>query len=153
MSGSDKETMTMSNARTDEQRRIMEQIQKDGVCPFCREHFEKYHPKPILRESPHWIVAENGFPYKGTRIHMLFVYKKHINSISEVSAEGFLELLEHIKWVNEEYCIQGGALIWRYGDPQYNGSSVHHLHAQIVSGEIDSPSSEPIRVKVGFKKK
>ena len=47
------------NARTEEQKTLMAKIEEDGVCPFCAEHFKKYHPKPILKETDYWFVTEN----------------------------------------------------------------------------------------------
>jgi len=40
-------------------------------------------------------------------------------------------------------------LFMRFGDTHYNGSSVEHLHAQLLQGDVDAPGHEPVRVKLG----
>ena len=63
--------INVENSTREEQLLVMKQIQKDGVCPFCREHFETYHTKPILFETNHWVVTENAWPYPDTKHHFL----------------------------------------------------------------------------------
>lgn len=137
------------NARVESQQKVMEQIARDGVCPFCKEHLGKYHEKPITHTGKWWVVTENMFPYKDTRVHLLFIHKEHITTISEVTPSAMKELFHFINAVVMEYDIQGGTFLWRFGDTKYNGSSVHHLHAQLVVGDIDDPNHTPVRVKIG----
>lgn len=138
------------NARTPEQRELMEKIENDGVCPFCAEHFKTYHPKPILKETDYWFVSTNMSPYEGTKHHFLFVYKPaHITFPSEASPEAHADLFRSIEQVISEYAIEGGSFFMRFGDTRYNGSSVEHLHAHIIVGNIDDPNHEPVRVKLG----
>lgn len=142
------------NVRTKEQKELMAQIEKDGVCPFCAEYFRKYHPKPILKETDWWFVTENMSPYAGTKMHFLFVYKPtHISSPENINPEGTQDLFTLMNWVIQEYNIGGGAFFMRFGDTSYNGSSVEHLHAQLVVGEKEGDDVEALRVKLGWKKK
>ena len=67
MTDTNKSGLQMSNARTPEQVALMQKIIDDGVCPFCAEHFKKYHPKPVLKETEYWFFTENMSPYKGTK--------------------------------------------------------------------------------------
>lgn len=140
------------NARTDEQKKLMTKIEEDGVCPFCAEHFRRYHPKPILRENDYWFVTENMSPYEGSKMHFLFVYKPvHATHIEDISPESFADLLKHIQWVTATYGIEGGSFFVRFGNMQYNGSSVAHIHAQLIVGEKQSEGREAMRVKLGWK--
>lgn len=142
------------NARTKEQKELMAKIEADGVCSFCAEHFKTYHPKPIFKETDFWFVTENMSPYEGTVHHFLFVYKPaHVSTLAEVALGAFEDLRECINWVNAKYAIKGGAYFMRFGDTRYNGSSVEHLHAQLVTGVIDDGDVDGIKVKLGFKKK
>ena len=142
------------NARTEEQKRVMAQIEADGVCPFCAEHFTTYHPKPILKETDFWFVTENMSPYDGTRLHFIFVYKpSHIISPKEMVPGALDDLLNCINWIVDENSVPGGSFFMRFGDPTYTGGSVDHLHAQFIVGEQESGQTEPIRVKLGHKKK
>lgn len=139
------------NARTPEQRELMAQIESDGVCPFCKEYFTKYHPKPILHETNNWFVTENMSPYEGTRAHILFVYKlSHITRPEELSDAAKLDLFSLVELVSKELEIVGGSLFMRFGDVHYNGSSVEHLHAQLLTGGPESDDVERIRVKLGY---
>ncbi len=147
---SDHSFLDISNARTDEQKVLMEQIQKDGVCPFCFEHFTKYHPKPILKETTHWFFTENMSPYAGTKHHFIFVYKlAHIRDIKDLSPEACTDLFTLVSWATNTYNIPGGSFFMRFGESKYTGSSVAHLHAHLLMGDIDAPGHEPVRVKLG----
>jgi diadenosine tetraphosphate (Ap4A) HIT family hydrolase len=139
-------------ARTREQKELMAQIEADGVCPFCAEHFRKYHPKPILKETDYWFVTENMSPYEGTSHHFLFVYKpSHVNALSLVSSEAGQDLFMLLSWVTETYSILGGSFFMRFGDMNWNGSSVEHLHAQLIVGKAKDDTAEALRVKLGWK--
>ena len=127
-----KDFINVKEVRVDEQRAIMEQIVKDGVCPFCMENFTRYHKQPILRDGERWILTPSQWPYENTKHHFLAVSKKHIERIEELQAEDITELLEHFKWANKEYEFPGGAFFMRFGNMKYNGSSVAHLHAQLL---------------------
>lgn len=141
-----------SEARTEEQKALMQKIERDGVCPFCKEYFPAYHPKPILKETDYWFVTTNMSPYEGTRHHFLLVYKpEHITSPDQISGEAQRELFTHISSLNKEYKITGGAFFMRYGDTSYTGSSVEHLHAHVISGVKKSEDTEGIHVKLGNK--
>ena len=42
--------------------------------------------------------------------------------------------LDHIKWANKKFKIPGASFIMRFGDHNYTGATITHLHAHIVSG-------------------
>lgn len=138
------------NARTPEQKELMEKIEQDGVCPFCAEYFKKYHPKPIFKETDYWFFTENMSPYEGTKHHFIFVYKPaHATSLSDIPSEAFADLHQLMTEAVAEYKIPGGSFFMRFGDQKYNGSSVAHLHAQLLMGDADAPGHEKVRVKLG----
>ena len=153
MTGFSKAGLDHNEARTAEQKELMEKIEKDGVCPFCQEHFRTYHPKPIIKETNSWFFTENMSPYEGTTKHFIFVYKDaHVISPSEITKESRFELFELINWAIGEYDIIGGSFFMRFGEGGYNGSSVEHLHAQLIVGEKKSENTEGLKVKLGYKK-
>jgi diadenosine tetraphosphate (Ap4A) HIT family hydrolase len=124
----------------------------DGVCPFCAEHFKKYHPKPILKETDYWFLTENMSPYEGAAQHFLFVYKPaHINTFGEVDVMAAQDLFALLTWVTETYRIEGGSFFMRFGNMAWNGSSVEHLHAQLIVGKKKDATAEALRVKLGWK--
>lgn len=132
------------------QKEQYEQILRDGVCPFCRENFEKYHKNKILRENEAWLVTQNDHPYTGAKYHFLFVYtKKHILSPDEMSLNDWKLLFELVNWINQEFKIESGSLVMRYGQ-EGNGSSVRHLHAHVIIGQSTKPTENKLKVKVGY---
>lgn len=140
------------NARTEEQKKLMAQIEHDGVCPFCAEHFTTYHPKPILKDTDYWFVTENMSPYEGTSLHLLFVYKpSHITKPEEMKIGALEDLFSLMTWATATFEILGGSFFMRFGDTRFNGSSVEHLHAHLISGGQNSDTAEAIRVKLGWK--
>lgn len=140
--------VNIRSARTAEQKAIMEQIVKDGVCPFCIKHLRKYHSQPILKEGVYWILTENAFPYEDTRVHLMFIYKRHLTRLP-TRAEPLQELTRFIAWAEKKYSIRGGSLLCRFGETKYNGASVDHLHLHLIVGDVDNPEHKPVRVKVG----
>jgi len=143
-----------NEARTDEQKELMAQIEADGVCPFCAENFVKYHPKPILKETDYWFVTENMSPYEGTEHHYLFVYKpERTNNITDVPAEASADLFRLASEMITEYNLPGGGFFMRFGEGGYNGSSVEHLHAHLIVGQQKSDETEGLKVKLGYKPK
>jgi len=140
------------SARTEEQKKLMAQIEKDGVCPFCAEHFKKYHPKPIIKETDYWFLTTNMSPYEGTKHHFLFVYKPaHINTFNAITSEAAQDLFALLAWVTKTYAVEGGSFFMRFGDTQYTGGSVAHLHAQLIAGQKQSDNTEALKVKLGWK--
>ena len=146
--------MDYKHAREKEQIQIMEKAQQKGHCPFCWEKLEKYHPNPILKKGSWWWVSENGWPYIGTKLHLIFFYKEHVSNISDIKPEAFKELQLLTTWVEEKFKIKGGALFIRFGDMSYTGSSIQHVHAQLIVGNSKrNTDSEALNVKLGYKKK
>lgn len=153
MSGFSKAGLNHEEARTPEQKKLMAQIEADGVCPFCEVHFRRYHPKPILKETDSWFFTENMSPYEGTTKHFLFVYKNaHVTSPTEITKESRSELFELIDSAITEYEIEGGSFFMRFGEGGFNGSSVEHLHAQLIVGVKKAEDTGSLKVKLGYKK-
>ena len=148
----DKKFVLVEHARGEEQKRIMEQIQTDGVCPFCAENFEKYHTEPILKTTGNWIVTTNFSPYEGSIYHFLFVYKPdHIDKPSDMLPAAKIELFDLVEELTTEYQLAGGSILMRFGDGNINGSSVGHLHAHLVVGDSKDNGGDSLKVKLGYK--
>jgi diadenosine tetraphosphate (Ap4A) HIT family hydrolase len=116
--------------------KVIEQIAKDGVCPFCPENLAKYHKLPVT-EKKHWLVTDNMYPYKPSNYHRLLIHKAHIEHISELSPEAWAELSEIIREESKRANIAGGTFVMRFGDTKYTGASVTHLHANLVQSNPD----------------
>lgn len=139
----------IENSRYDDQRQVMEQIVAAGHCPFCLENLRQYHKQPFIKETPHWIVTHNQWPYQHTKYHFLLILKSHKENLSELDAEEGAELFEILKWLDENYDLPGGGLAMRFGDTDYSAGTVKHLHAQFIIPDIDDPDFKPTRFKIG----
>jgi diadenosine tetraphosphate (Ap4A) HIT family hydrolase len=142
----------IDQSRLPHQKVVMEKILEDGVCPFCPDHLLKYHKEPILKDGKFWILTKNQWPYENTKHHFLAIHKDHINHLSELTPEAGLELIEFFTWVSKEYNLPGGAMAMRFGsNPDHGnyGSSVLHLHAHLIEADLQNPSGEPVKFKIG----
>jgi len=128
---------------------VIQKIVKDDVCPFCSEYLKKYHKKPIIKTGRFWILTENMYPYTGARHHLLLIHKKHIETIADVSAQAWSELLKLVRREMKKRRIGGGTFYLRFGDTAYTGASVAHLHANLLSLDIRRKNRKPIFTRVG----
>jgi len=146
-------TVDVAEYHDEDQRQVMEQIVKDGVCPFCSSHLTKYHREPVLWENDDWLVTKNDYPYEGTSHHLLIICKYHVTKLSKLDPNAWIAFGEASNWIIKHHKIKGGSLLMRFGDIRFNGSSVRHLHAHIIVGQAKSKKTESLKVKVGNKKR
>jgi len=142
-----KQYVVVKHARSDEQRLVLEQINTDGVCPFCPENLSHYHRQPILIEGKHWVVTKNQWPYANTSLQLLVITKRHIEHISELTAQEWVDLGEVVARASLEFKIDSGAMCMRFGEPGLSSASVTHLHAQIIVS--DPKALESVKFKIG----
>ncbi|OHA84535.1 MAG: hypothetical protein A2591_04165 [Candidatus Yonathbacteria bacterium RIFOXYD1_FULL_52_36] len=149
--------VNLSHTRGDEQTNVYHRIAEGGFCPFCWENFQKNHKKPLLIQTEWWIATENQWPYQGSTLHMLFVYRDHVDDPTKVAPDAWSEFYQHIlPAIMKRYHINGGGIYMRFGNTNITGSSVAHFHANlIVGGEmIEQPTSEDwLTVALGYKHK
>ena len=132
-----------------EYEKVIDTIEKKGCCPFCPEDF-KYHKNPILKKQGSWIITENSWPYKNTRYHFLLINQPHKEKFGEILQEDFESLRKLINWAIRKYKLQGGALAMRFGNTDYTGATVSHLHAHLIYPEVDkSKKSKTVNFPVG----
>lgn len=141
--------LDIDNSRVPEQVAVMEQIIESGECPFCMEALKKYHRTPILKETKHWVFTRNAWPYENTREHFLLILKTHKETLSELTAEEGADYFELVAWAETEFALPGGGLAMRFGDTNYSAGTVKHLHAQLIVPDIEKPSFQPVRFKIG----
>ncbi len=138
-----------SNARPGVYDSVIKDIAKKKVCPFCPEELANYHKNPILAEEKHWLATDSMYPYKGAKTHILFIHKKHLAHMSELSPEAWAELHALAGKIGKEKGVTGGTLLMRFGDTKYTGASVTHLHAHLISSGPGEPGAEPVLARVG----
>jgi len=151
MTDTENNLVNLKNVRSDEQRKIMEQIVTDNVCPFCPEYLNRYHKNPILTEGKYWLITDNQWPYKNTKHQLLAIYKTHKEHLSELDPESGKELFELFGKISKERNMSGGAVTLRFGSSPYGnyGSTVKHIHAHLIEPDLQNEEREAIKFKIG----
>ncbi|MEK7109184.1 MAG: HIT domain-containing protein [Patescibacteria group bacterium] len=110
---------------------IINSIASIGHCPFCPENF-KYHKKPALKKMGGWFITESRWPYKNSQKHFLIISTKHHETLGELKAADMRTILSLATWAVKRYKIKGGGLTMRFGDSDFTGATVSHLHAHLI---------------------
>jgi len=132
-----------------EYEKVIDSIEKSGLCPFCQENF-KYHKRSILKELGDWFLTENSWPYKDTSCHFIIICKNHKENFSDLSTKDFEDVKELVNFAIKKYNIKGGALALRFGDTDYTGATVCHLHFHLISPELDEQNkSKTVHFPIG----
>ena len=145
--------LNLSHARTGAQRTQMEEIIKEGICPFCEEHLRRTHAAPVEWRGKYWSITKNDYPYEGTTHHYLAITREHLTDIRELSDASSAELMRHFKKIAKLKKIKGGTVVMRFGDTNRTTATIEHLHAHIIAGGRESKAADKIKVSVGYKKK
>ncbi|HCU70689.1 MAG TPA: hypothetical protein DIC35_02955 [Candidatus Moranbacteria bacterium] len=130
---------TIMRTRTAEQYQLMQETVRKGICPFCQPEGWK---NPPIREGKYWILKFNDFPYKHHRHHLVLVFRKHgnENDVMPISPEAWAEFGEMFQWTITEFGMRGGGLAMRFGHPDFNASTIRHLHAHIQEPDLTGPA-------------
>lgn len=136
--GADNRFINLSTVRRDDQRAVMQEIQKQGHCPFCREHLGKYHTNPLLKEGEFWLLTENQWPYEKIKHQLLAIYKTHIEHLTEMDPAAGSELIAMFAEEARQRKIVGGGVAIRFGSSQDGnyGSTVLHIHAHLIEPDL-----------------
>ncbi len=153
--------ITLSTVRRDDQRAVMDEINKQGHCPFCRENLETYHKNPIIKEGEFWVLTDNQWPYENIKHQLLAVYKTHIEHIKDIDLRAGEELFAMFAEEAKKRNIPGGGIAMRFGSSELGnyGSTVLHLHAHLIEPDLEAltKTAEAWRFKFGqpsnYKKK
>lgn len=131
-----KKFVNLKNAKSKEYKKVIAEISTTGKCPFCPENF-KYHKKPIYKRKNNWFLTNNSWPYKNTENHLIILGDVHKENFAELTKKDFESVTFLVNWAIEKWKIKGGALTIRFGDTDYTGATVSHLHFHIISPKID----------------
>lgn len=135
-------------ARSETQRRQMQELGNRGVCAFCMENIATEQREPIELETNHWVVKKNDYPYKGTATHLLLIPKIHVTTFAKLTQDAQADFGATISKIEDKWQLVSYALGMRSGNMHRNGGSVAHLHAHIVVGDVDDPDHEIVRFKM-----
>ncbi|MGB2712421.1 MAG: HIT domain-containing protein [Conexibacter sp.] len=133
-------------ARSEQQRRYMEELEAAGVCVFCAEHVATHHREPIEQTGEHWYVTKNDYPYLGTRAHYLIVPHLHVASFDALPDAAGAELWALKRQLKAQLEPLATATVERSGDMRYNGGSVAHFHIHFVA--LDDAPARTVRFRV-----
>jgi ATP adenylyltransferase len=114
---------------------VIKKIAEQKVCPFCPDQLKNFHKNPILIDGNFWLTTDNMYPYPNTKNHIIFIHKTHIENVNEISAPAWQELHSQITEISAKRNIAGGSVLLRFGDTDYTGASVTHLHAHIIQSD------------------
>ena len=146
----EKKFVNTKNARKGEYENIIKQIATTGKCPFCKENF-KYHKKPIYKKIGKWFLTNNSWPYKNAKHHLLILGYDHKENFSQLTNKDLESVAYLTRWAIKKWKIKGGGLTMRFGDTDYTGASVSHIHFHIISPEIDKKTkvSKSVNFPIG----
>jgi len=133
--------INLVNTRGEDQKNVMEKINREGHCPFCSENLAKYHKNPIIKDGKYWLLTENQWPYDKIKHQLLAIYKIHIEHISEMDSAAGAELIELFKEESFKRKIIGGGIAIRFGtNPEKGnyGSTVAHIHAHLIEPDLEA---------------
>lgn len=131
----------------------MEDLERRQVCFFCHKHFKNERPGATEFETKYWYVTKNKYPYKHTKLHLLFVAKEHVNSVAGLSPAARKDIGEVIAEIEKRYKLTSYGQFMRAGDFRYNGGTVFHLHGHVIVADHQHPEFQKIKVKLGSRPK
>lgn len=134
------------NSRTAEQLSQMQALADAGVCLFCPDQGGR--DLPVVQRLPLWTVITNRFPYRGTKLHLLLVPDEHVADLVDLSAPAQAAFWTALAWARSEYGLTFYSLAVRNGDPRFTGATIRHLHVHLLTGDVENPDHEPVRVKL-----
>lgn len=150
-----KKLQDFHHARHPDQLRKMKEIAERGICHLCPKYLEEYHDYPIEKIGRYWAITKNDYPYQGANLHYLFIHRKHIEHITQITAQAWTELTIHFKWLANKYNLPGGGFFIRFGDSRYTGATASHLHGHLLIGvqRKGKEKQKIINVPLGYQKK
>lgn len=119
------------NARGQEQLDIMLDMEAQDKDPMSLEYIDQ----EILFQTEYWHVSNNRFPYEGAEKQFLIVAMGPVYKLEDVSPEMWLDLQKVWRRLIDEYCLEGGALVFRFGDFARSGASLTRVHCHIIQPE------------------
>jgi diadenosine tetraphosphate (Ap4A) HIT family hydrolase len=137
----------LKNARTEEQFKKMQSLEREGQCNFCQDYSGEYKLKTPVVRTNFCRASENMTPYENSRYHFLIIFNRCIEKRSELTKEEWLDLNEVCTILEEVFKMPGSSLLVRSGNWDYTGSSVSHLHAHLIMGSGDA--NKKVKARVG----
>ena len=135
----------VGNARNGEQADRMRELEAAGVCVFCPG--ARDDPDVVLEERD-WVVRHNAYPYRGTRLHLLVVPRRHVADLLDLTDAELAGFWTVGRTLRARFDLGFYGLGARCGDCRYTGGTIAHVHVHLVVGDVDDPAHEPVRLKL-----
>ncbi|MBQ6436504.1 HIT domain-containing protein [bacterium] len=143
--------LDIDNARYPDQIATMKQSLANHESPFLPENLAKYHKLPIIKKGKYWYVTANQWPYQHTKVHFLIIANQYWTKLTDITPEASAEVITLAQWLQKKYHVPGGALCIRFGNSDYSGATIDHLHWQYIVPDIEDPDYDRVRFTVGKK--
>jgi ATP adenylyltransferase len=137
----------LENYRTAEQLADMRELEARGLCLFCPDGLREHNRQRVLRETRHWTITPNEFPYPGTALHLLLVPHQHVGDLVDLDPEAQADFFTALRWVRDHYELTHYGLGVRNGDCRYTGATIRHVHAHVLVGDPATQPEVPVRMR------
>ncbi len=144
--------LDLDNARHEDQKAKMTEYIKNGVSPFLPDQIEKDGHQKILKQGEYWYITTNRWPYSHTKFHYLIISNQYWTSLDQITPAASAELIPLVQWLAHHLHVTGGALCLRFGNTNYSGGTIDHLHWQFVVPDITAQDYERVSFAIGKKR-
>ena len=122
-----------------------EAIERSGICCFCAPNIKNV----FVDETDHWNVVECNPPYKGTRLHLLLLPKRHVICPEEMMPEELGDMINaiNIAVIKNPFLSDGYGLALRV--KKVGGVSLFHSHWHLFGLEIGPAGQIPLQFGIG----
>jgi ATP adenylyltransferase len=126
----------------------MRRLEEDNQCIFCPPTLDNPRHGVIVRRMARWVIRQNAYPYRGTRLHLLLVPREHIADLLDLDRDALDEFWDAARWIRQTYRLTFYGLGARCGDCAYTGGTIVHAHVHFIVGDVDAPDHTPVRLKL-----
>lgn len=109
-----------------EYQKKLRKVKKTNTCPFC--DLTQTDGNIVFRETKHFRLINNIYPYAKTKSHNMIITKDHYISLNEMSDSLRRELY---RFIEDEIIVNPRVQILLRG-PQDKTRTVEHFHLHIV---------------------
>lgn len=120
-------------------------IAEGGQCPFCDPNIEN----PLVCETKWWNVVLNQFPYKNSKLHLLFLPKRHILSPADMVKGEWSDLSRAFNAVMPKYPFLSNGYGFAVRAKETGGVTLYHLHYHLIAPEIGENGQISVNFGIG----
>ncbi|CAI7977308.1 HIT family protein [Frankia sp. Hr75.2] len=126
----------------------MRLLEESGTCLFCPPQMDLEPARGLVLATEHWVVRHNDYGYRGTRLHLMAIPRRHVIDLVDLPDDALAEFWRVVRDVRDRYGLRFYGLGARCGDCAYTGGTIAHVHTHIVVGDVEDPAHEAVRLKL-----